>query len=432
MLIKGYASTEILDRDLEIIKSDAFSDSLQEYLTSGGVILFNHDRNKVIGKCLKTKVDEKGLWVEAEIFTDDTEIVKAIKERALKSFSVGFIADDVVYSEAGERVYTKGDLLEISIVAVPANPTAVFEIFDEEDKKEVKRNEQKVIIKEVKMENEIVKKETQEIEKQAVEKAVNTLVTSTQFATQERKKIFDGLAEGKIFYIPNQQINMTASTVQIPVLGEATVETGEGGVTNDSEVGANTITLTASQFTARYPLSFLLESVGGEDLETSLETNLKKSIARKFDAVSWGVLKAGASTFDFATKNIKDLLNKIITAGGEYFSEPANCALLVEPKAYAWLAAQDAIFTVQNYGEDAVVKKGSVGKVFGMDVYLIPVTETKEYLIAVNKDYIASGQFGDVNYIKTIDATGTTYIIAKALLAFGKAVSGGIVSIKGA
>lgn len=450
MKIKGYASTEALDRDNEIIKSSAFKDSLSDYFNVGGVILFNHDRDKVVGKCLSAVVDEKGLFVEAEIFTEDTEILKAIREGALRAFSVGFIADDVVYSEKGERVYQSGDLLEISVVSVPANTQATFEIIDNKKFTDVveQKNEKQFVIKEAvknedvfkganmnenielkNIENVEIKEVKKEIEKEAVEKAVNTLATSTQFGTTSRAFIFDGVADGKTFYIPNTQIQMQTSTVQIPVLGEATVGTGESGISSDSGIGTNTITLNAQQYTARYPLSYLLEmSAGGDSFQTVLETNLKKSIARKFDSVAWTTLKGTPQNFDFDTKTAKDLLEAIVVYGGEYVAEPSNCAMLVDPKAYAWLAKQDTIFTVQNYGDDAAVKTGVVGKVFGMDVYMISVAEDYETVIVVNKDYIASGQFGDIAYVKIVDSTGTTYVIAKALLAFGKALSGGVVS----
>ncbi len=372
-------------------------------------------------------------------------------------------------------------MLEISVVSVPANPDATFIILLEDNPeprkqvpteaaptaglerlasvaivvkdvdmsdpagknsggKENKTEEtgmENVEVKEVKLE-EIVKEEIEKksiaeavekaIKQKEVEKAVNTLANSTQFATVGKAFLFDGLADGKMFYVPNIKLIMSASTMQIPVLGEASVAIGEGGVSTDSAVGTNTITLTATQFTARYPLSFLLETAGGPDLGNALESNLKKSIARKFDSSAWATLKVTPTAFDFDNKNAKDLLEKIVIDGGEYFAEPANCALIVDPKAYAWLVKQDTIFTVQNFGEEATVKQGVVGKVFGMDVYMVPVSETYPTVIAVNKDYIVSGQFGDITYIKMVDATGTTYIIAKALLAFGKASSGGVLS----
>lgn len=480
--IRGYASTERIDRDGDIIASDAFAESLRDYLNAGGVILYNHDKDKVIGKCISaTIVPGKGLLVEAEIFTTDEEILAGIRAGALKSFSVGFLAKeyDPTLVEGGV-VYEKGDLLEISVVSVPANPDAVFTIEDtpepqkqapteaaptaglerlasvaivvkdiEIKQKEETTKEEEKPMEEVRKEietvvegvvegvetktvsiSELAKEVEKSIEQTKVEKAVNTLATSTQYGTTGRSFIFDGLRDGKIFYVPNVQTMMNTTTVQIPVLGEANVATGEAGVSADSDVGTNTITLTATQYTARYPLSYLLESAGGSDLEQALESNLKKSIARKFDASAWTTLKGAPTAFDFDTKTVKDLLEQIVLSGGEYFSEPSNCALLVDPKAYAWLVKQDAVFTVQNFGDTATVKSGAVGKVFGMDVYMIPVTETYETVIAVNKDYIASGQFGDITYIKMVDSTGTTYIIAKALLAFGKATTGGVVSLQ--
>jgi HK97 family phage prohead protease len=467
--IQGYASTERLDRTGEIIKRDAFLKSLQDYLNAGGVILYNHDRDKVIGKALETRVDNKGLFVIAEIFTDDVEILKAITEGALKSFSVGFISNTEGINENGETIYKEGDLLEISVVSVPANPEATFEILQEDNKQieETKQAEEtrkkrlvfKEAISEEKIKTEVrdmekinVKeivdilntkepeletkevevetvKEAKEVEKEAklIEKAVNTLGTSTQYATTDVAKVFDGISDGKLYVMPNQIIEMQATTVQIPVLGEAMISTAETGAGTDSDIGTKTITLNAQQFTGRYPLSYLLEMAGGQSLIDGIRSNLKKSIARKFDQVAYALLEATTNGDVFAFDNsvkAADFYTTVLATAGEIVDNPQNCGIVVNPLALAWFVAQPEFLTIDKFGVNAVVNTGVLGKLFGMDVYSIPTDEEAPVAIVLNKDYVASGMMGDIVYLDIIDNTGTTYIIAKALLAFGAELSG--------
>lgn len=467
LIVRGWASTENIDRDGDIIASEAFAESVRDYLTAGGVVLYNHNKDLVIGKCTAVNiVPGQGLWVEAEIFTKDEDILTAIRSGALRSFSVGFLAKNVdVNQESGGLVYEKGDLLEISVVSVPANPQAIFEIVknDENDESlepqpqeaekgldrvggsgvvfknihlkkqnstkekegngmDVKGFEEKAKdVEEMKSIEEAVEKA---LSQEKVEKAVNTLAASPQFQTVAREFIFDGLPEGRMFYVPNLQVKMTTSMVQVPILGGANVFVGESGATGDSDVGTNSITLTAIQYTARYPLSYLLESVGGDDLVKALEANLKKSIARQFDLTAYNTLSQSSPVvFDFA--NVQSLIDKITGSSVDY-SEPSNCAIIANQHAYSWLMKQNETFTMQTFGTEAVIKTGAVGKILGMDVYMVTTSESTKKLIVLNKDYIASGQFGDIAYVKMINEAGTTYIIAKALLAFNKANAGGV------
>ncbi len=101
-----------------------------------GCVLFNHDRNKVIGKIERAWI-ENGRG-EAEISIDEDEesekIYQKMKSGTLKGVSVGYIVD--VWEEvlAGKKssdgrfegpvsIAKKWVPFEISVVSVPADPT---------------------------------------------------------------------------------------------------------------------------------------------------------------------------------------------------------------------------------------------------------------------------------------------------------------------
>lgn len=89
------------------------------------VLLWAHDHSQMaIGKATRVWMSEgnlmfKGVWQEA------TDLGKAAKQLVedgiLKTFSVGFLP-----SEMEGNTYTKQELLEISLVNVPANPDAMM------------------------------------------------------------------------------------------------------------------------------------------------------------------------------------------------------------------------------------------------------------------------------------------------------------------
>jgi len=120
--------TEILDH------SDGAVD-LQR-LNSIGVLLFNHNRDKVIGKIERAWIE--GGRGKAEVFFDSDEdsekIFKKVQSGTLKGVSVGYIVDSweevMPQKQSADGKYTgpcqiarKWAPYEISIVSVPADPT---------------------------------------------------------------------------------------------------------------------------------------------------------------------------------------------------------------------------------------------------------------------------------------------------------------------
>lgn len=105
-------------------------------LNTIGCVLYNHDRDKVIGKILSAKIeDERGV---AEIEFDDDEasevIFKKVASGTLKGVSVGYQVSEWIDIQEGHKsddgkyegpcsIATKWMPYEVSIVSIPADPT---------------------------------------------------------------------------------------------------------------------------------------------------------------------------------------------------------------------------------------------------------------------------------------------------------------------
>lgn len=134
IIIKGYPTTPDIDRTNDIIESLAFSDSIDTYTKASGSIFFNHDWNEPVGKILSyIPPDENNSFlITAKIYPDINEkVYKMVKYGVVKSFSVGFFIKDYVEQKINGKNITiikDADLIDISIVTVPANPNANFEM----------------------------------------------------------------------------------------------------------------------------------------------------------------------------------------------------------------------------------------------------------------------------------------------------------------
>ena len=128
--IKGYASTNALDRAGDVVDHDAWNKSggLENFKTNP-IILFNHDYNKPIGRATSNGYNRNGLELGARISKSAGEIKDLIKDGVLGAFSVGFRVKDADYNSETDGYKIKdAELFEVSVVSVPANQTATFSI----------------------------------------------------------------------------------------------------------------------------------------------------------------------------------------------------------------------------------------------------------------------------------------------------------------
>lgn len=145
IFIEWYASTPDIDSYDDIVKPEAFEKTMSEYMRKP-LVLLQHNIDKIIGKVVDSKIEANGLWVRVELFNDLDWTFKSIQEWLLWQFSIWFQAIKWNMYELWERYIreiTELRLVEISVVAFPANKNAVFnltkslkEFFDWLDKKD--------------------------------------------------------------------------------------------------------------------------------------------------------------------------------------------------------------------------------------------------------------------------------------------------------
>lgn len=163
-VIEGYANTSTKDRVGDVVLPEAFEKSLETY-QKNPVILLNHDWNDVIGRSTHQEITDKGLFIKARISDTRPDVKTLINEGCYSTFSIGYNEIDADYDESTKTKYIKAlELLEISVVSVPANTEAMFtqitektddestteEKGKEEQKKAKKVGDLKVLISDIK------------------------------------------------------------------------------------------------------------------------------------------------------------------------------------------------------------------------------------------------------------------------------------------
>lgn len=133
----SFSSEEPYDRwwGTEILSHDEGAVDLTR-LNTIGCVLYNHNRDKVIGKILSAKVEDNRGIAEIE-FDEDAEsdvVYQKVASGTLKGVSVGYMVEvweDVAANKKSSdgrftgpcSIATKWTPYEVSIVSVPADPT---------------------------------------------------------------------------------------------------------------------------------------------------------------------------------------------------------------------------------------------------------------------------------------------------------------------
>jgi HK97 family phage prohead protease len=92
-------------------------------------MLYGHDSDKVIGRWENISISDGKLSADALFDSEDAfakEIERKVEKGFLKGCSIGIIINDAKYIDAtNELLVTKWELLEASVVSVPADPGAI-------------------------------------------------------------------------------------------------------------------------------------------------------------------------------------------------------------------------------------------------------------------------------------------------------------------
>jgi HK97 family phage prohead protease len=138
-VVEGYASTEALDSQNEIVKREALQAALAPYMKFANIREMHGP--SAVGVAHWAEVDDKGLRIGAKIV--DAPAWEKVKAGVYKGFSIGGHVTD--RDPQQRHVITGLTLTEISIVDRPANPDAMFDVWKAEMEraalaKEGKRN----------------------------------------------------------------------------------------------------------------------------------------------------------------------------------------------------------------------------------------------------------------------------------------------------
>lgn len=129
-MVYGYASTEALDSQGEIVSRDAIINALPDYMRFRNIREMH--QSSAVGKTQEAKVDEKGLFIGVKVV--DESAWQKVKETVYNGFSIG----GKIVTKIDDTI-TELKLTEISLVDRPANPEAVFSFYKGESMdKEIK------------------------------------------------------------------------------------------------------------------------------------------------------------------------------------------------------------------------------------------------------------------------------------------------------
>lgn len=181
-LVEGYASTEAIDSQGEIVTKQAISSALPNYMKFGNVREMHQP--KAAGKARTALMDDKGLFVEVKVVADDAW--KLVKEGVYQGFSIG----GRVKSKIKNKI-TDLELVEISLVDRPANPEAVFTMYKVDDSGNISdfnttnMKQDEIIIKDDEVKEEVVEEAVEPVEEVEVEEVTKAKKKEVEEVVEE-------------------------------------------------------------------------------------------------------------------------------------------------------------------------------------------------------------------------------------------------------
>ena len=158
LMIGGYASIEIVDKQNDLITLKALKEAVNKYMENPKFrnVMTNHSNVQVgevvesyrdkSGRLFKTEVDDVGFFVVIKLRDDiekAKEINRGIRKGSLRSFSIGGQALEKVkktHQELGQyNEISKLELHEVTICEKGINPEARFDILKQEKTKKVNK-----------------------------------------------------------------------------------------------------------------------------------------------------------------------------------------------------------------------------------------------------------------------------------------------------
>jgi len=140
LFIYGVASTGKEDRDGETVSMESLEKAFQKYMQRNPVLMYNHNgKMDAVGKVVPEHVGEDGTVYKSGVINNELRIVglisrassatdvrTQINEGILKSLSIGGRARKI--AKSNKRCLLVSELHEISLVPIPANGDAMFDV----------------------------------------------------------------------------------------------------------------------------------------------------------------------------------------------------------------------------------------------------------------------------------------------------------------
>ena len=177
--------------------------AVDEFLKSADfgrmALCYQHDIREVIGVITAAGVDEKGMWIEANVLPTTTgkDVQTLIRGGAIKEFSIGYYADEYHYEKrdgymSDIRILDKITIIEVSPVTRAANEDAVLISAKAEEvaPEELKEIETAGETAEEEKESKPINSENMEMEmKMALESAQAELKAAKETAEKQSQEI---------------------------------------------------------------------------------------------------------------------------------------------------------------------------------------------------------------------------------------------------
>jgi len=123
--VEGYCATFDTDLVGDVLDRSQGKEFAKQMV--GLTLLYNHDPDRPIGKCVAASADDRGIYVKCLISKTETDLWEKIKEGILDKFSVRFYEEKAEPARKGGNVYNlikKLKMTELSLTSLPCNPQA--------------------------------------------------------------------------------------------------------------------------------------------------------------------------------------------------------------------------------------------------------------------------------------------------------------------
>lgn len=129
LMVYGPAASSDLDRDQQRLNAQWLDQAMPAWFSQGANVREQHDSKRAVGVGVGLTKGDDGTHLLAARIVDPIAVTKC-EHKVLKGFSVGIKGPKITLgkSDAPGGEIVGGDIIEVSVVDRPSNPTTLFEI----------------------------------------------------------------------------------------------------------------------------------------------------------------------------------------------------------------------------------------------------------------------------------------------------------------